>query len=69
MICFAPVASSAVERTYDCTAPENRDKPTTVEILLGKKWKNRDAEVKQSFLASDESLKVRIKFFRFWIPR
>lgn len=68
MVCFTPIASFAVERTYDCAAPENREKPTTVEILLGKKWKNRDAEVKQSFLTSDESLKVRIKFFPFLDP-
>lgn len=67
-LCLAPIASFAAERTYDCAAPENRDKPTTVEILLGKRWKDRTEEVKQSFLTSDESLKVRIKFFPFLEP-
>ncbi|MBI3802144.1 MAG: hypothetical protein HY282_00075 [Nitrospirae bacterium] len=53
---------------YDCAAQENRDKPTTVEILLAKKWKDRAEEVKQSFTTADESLKVRIKFFPFLDP-
>lgn len=67
-LCLTPIASLAVERTYDCAAPENRDKPTTVEILLAKKWKDRGEEVKQSFTAADASLKVRVKFFPFLDP-
>jgi hypothetical protein len=63
-----PIPSFAVERAYDCAAPENRDKPTTVEILLAKKWKDRAEEVKQSFTAADASLKVRVKFFPFLDP-
>ncbi|NKE70023.1 hypothetical protein [Candidatus Manganitrophus noduliformans] len=68
ILCFTPIASLAVERTYDCAAQENRDKPTTIEILLAGKWKNRTKEVKQSFTTVDESLKVRIKFFPFLDP-
>ncbi|TAK09487.1 MAG: hypothetical protein EPO39_02310 [Candidatus Manganitrophaceae bacterium] len=62
------IPSLAAERTYDCAAQENLDKPTTVEILLAKKWKDRTEEVKQSFTAADGSLKVRIKFFPFLDP-
>lgn len=68
LLCFTPIASFAVERTYDCAAPENQGKPTTVEILLAKKWKEQTEEVKQSFTSSDNTLKVRIKFFPFLDP-
>lgn len=60
--------SFAAAPPYDCAAQENRDKPTTVEILLAKKWKDRTEEVKRSFTGADESLKVRIKFFPFLNP-
>jgi hypothetical protein len=53
---------------YDCSAQENKDKPTTVEIVLARKWRDNLEEVKQSFTAADDALKVRIKFFPFLDP-
>ena len=53
---------------YDCRAPENREKATTVEFVLAKKWKNQVAEIKQTFDAEDPSVKVRIRFFPFLDP-
>lgn len=61
-------AARSAERIYECDAPENREKPTTVEILLSQKWKAKVEEVKQSFTAADDGLKVRTKFFPFLDP-
>jgi hypothetical protein len=61
-------ADSAAEEVYDCAAPENRDKPMTVEIVLSKKWKEQASEVEESLRADDGSVKVRLKFFPFLDP-
>lgn len=56
---------------YDCAEGENKDKPTTVEILLAGKWKRKVEEVKLSFAGEshpDAAMKVRVKFFPFLDP-
>lgn len=55
---------------YDCAAEENREKATTVEILLANKWKGKVEEVKQSFTSSHpgDAMKIRVKFFPFLDP-
>jgi len=53
---------------YDCKAKENRDIPTTVEIVLSQKWKDQTEEIKRSFVSETEPVKVRVKFFPFLEP-
>ncbi|HZR46475.1 MAG TPA: hypothetical protein VFA47_07215 [Candidatus Manganitrophaceae bacterium] len=68
---FFPAGPSTASTVYDCASQENKDKQTTVEILLAGKWKGKTEEVKQSF-ASDRDpnggMKVRVKFFPFLDP-
>jgi hypothetical protein len=74
LFAFSPLCRAAdvsANTVYDCAAQENRDKPTTVEILLAGKWKSKVEEVKRSFTtagAPENPLKVRIKFFPFLDP-
>jgi len=58
----------SADTTYDCNAKENRDTPTTVEIVLSQKWKGRIEEVKRSFASGTDAVKVRVKFFPFLDP-
>jgi hypothetical protein len=56
---------------YDCAVEENKEKQTTVEILLAAKWKGKVEEVKHSFAPdrdADGAMKVRVKFFPFLDP-
>lgn len=68
ILCLTPTFSFPAASPYDCATKENQDKPTTVEILLAKKWKDQVEAVKQSFTDTDPSLKVRVKFFPFLDP-
>ena len=68
---FSPANDLSANTSYNCAAGENKDKPTTVEILLAGKWKTKVDEVKQSFSAEggpDSAMKVRVKFFPFLDP-
>lgn len=56
------------ETVYDCNAPENRDQPTTIEIVLAQKWKNRADEIKHALGSDTKGIKVRLKFFPFLDP-
>jgi hypothetical protein len=56
------------ETVYDCKAPENREKPTTIEIVLAQKWKDRVDEIKHALGSDTNGIKVRIKFFPFLDP-
>lgn len=58
----------SADTVYDCTAKENRDIPTTVEIVLSQKWKTQTEEIKRSFVSETEPVKVRVKFFPFLEP-
>src|SRR6266478_873119 len=58
----------SADTVYDCTAKENRDIPTTVEIMLSQKWKGQVEEIKRSFVSETETIKVRVKFFPFLQP-
>jgi hypothetical protein len=58
----------AAEEIYDCNAPENRNEPVTIEIVLPKQWKNRLGEVKASLQAGNEAVKVRPRIFPFLDP-
>lgn len=62
------VAELSAETVYDCAAEENRNKPTTVEIVLSQKWKDRVQGVKASWQSSDATVKVRVKIFPFLDP-
>mgnify|MGYP001613522734 CR=1 FL=1 len=61
-------ANLLADAVYDCGAPENRDIPVTIEIVLHNKWKNRLDEVKASLQAGKEAVKVRPKIFPFLDP-
>jgi hypothetical protein len=62
-------ADGALANTvYDCSAGENQSKQTTIEIVLSRQWKDRTEEVRQSFRAVDDSVKVRVKIFPFLNP-
>ncbi len=66
-----PSAAHPANTVYDCAAQENREKATTVEILLASKWKGKMEEVKQSFADASgpgDEMKVRVKFFPFLDP-
>ncbi|MBI3811995.1 MAG: hypothetical protein HY283_07305 [Nitrospirae bacterium] len=53
---------------YDCNAKENRDQPTTIEIVLSQKWKARSEEVKQALTADSKTVKVRVRIYPFLDP-
>jgi hypothetical protein len=61
-------AISWAEPSYDCEAEENRRTPTTIEIVLAKKWKDRAEEIRRALTESVSNLKVRVKFFPFLDP-
>ena len=61
----ARAGSAAV---YDCQAPENRSEPTTIEIVLAKKWKDQGGTVKQDFVSGRDAVKVRVRFYPFVDP-
>jgi hypothetical protein len=67
VLCVGSTALPA-ETVYDCNAPENRATPTTVEIVLAKKWKGQVDEIKQAMTGDDPAVKVRIKVFPFLDP-
>ncbi len=48
---------------YDCQAKENRDQPTTIEIVLSKKWRDHVDEVKRALASDSDGVKVRLKFY------
>ncbi|HET6465055.1 MAG TPA: hypothetical protein VFH55_05525 [Nitrospiria bacterium] len=56
------------ETVYDCNAAENRDKPTTIEIVLAQKWKGQVNEIKHDLGSETAGIKVRLKFFPFLDP-
>ena len=60
--------SLTADAVYDCNAPENRDKPTTIEIVLAQKWKGQIEEVKRALGSETGGIKVRYKFFPFLDP-
>jgi len=57
-----PAAFSA-DVVYDCQAKENRDQPTTIEILLAQKWKDRLQEIRESLKGGNETVKVRTRLY------
>jgi hypothetical protein len=63
MALIGSVASVSADADYDCQAKENRDKPTTVEFVLSKKWKGQADQVTQVFSTGRNDIKVRIKFY------
>lgn len=68
---FAPtgvVRSLHAKRIYDCDAPENRGKPSRVEMTLSKKWRKKGKEIKQAFRSASEAISIRIDFFPFLDP-
>jgi hypothetical protein len=68
---FSSASDLSANTIYNCAAEENKDKPTTVEILLAGKWKSKVEEVKLSFVTEghpDNGMKVRVKFFPFLDP-
>jgi hypothetical protein len=56
------------EPAYDCGAAENRDRPTTVEIVLAQKWKPEAEAVKRALIADSPDVKVRVRFYPFLDP-
>lgn len=63
-----PARSLFAETGYDCGAPENKTKPTTVEATLPQKWKGRNDEIQRAFTGGFGSVKMRIQFFPFLNP-
>lgn len=61
------VKGAESETVYDCNAEENRAVPTTIEITLARRLRDRVEEVKRS-LAGSEAVKVRVRFFPFLDP-
>ena len=57
-----PEALSA-DVVYDCGAKGNRDKSTTIEMVLSKKWKGQVEEVKRALVSDAERVKVRLRFY------
>jgi hypothetical protein len=60
--------SLSAETVYDCNAAENRDKPTTIEIVLAQKWKGQVDQIKRALGSETSGIKVRYKFFPFLDP-
>jgi hypothetical protein len=65
---LAHAGSLRAQPAYDCTAPENRDRATTVEIVLSQKWKPEVDAVKHALIAESPAVKVRVKFYPFLDP-
>ncbi|MFZ5863815.1 MAG: hypothetical protein ACOYXR_13360 [Nitrospirota bacterium] len=61
-------AAVLAEPAYDCGSVENRDKPTTVEIVLAPKWKPEADKVKRALIGDSQAVKVRVKFYPFLDP-
>ncbi len=61
-------AELPAEVVYDCRAKENRDQPTTIEVVLSQRWKARAEEVKRTLMADSEAVKVRVRIFPFLDP-
>lgn len=53
---------------YDCNVKENREKPTTVEMTLSKKWKGQIEPVRRALTSGLDPVKARIRFFPFLEP-
>ena len=60
--------SLRAETAYDCQSDENRDVPTTIEIVLAQRWKNQSDEVKRALQSGAEKVKVRVRFYPFLDP-
>jgi hypothetical protein len=63
-----PPAVFPADVVYDCQAKENRDQPTTIEIVLSQKWKARSEEVKKAMAADSKTVKVRVRIYPFLDP-
>ncbi|MFZ5876728.1 MAG: hypothetical protein ACOYXU_09995 [Nitrospirota bacterium] len=68
IVMLAHAGPLRAQPAYDCTAAENRDRPTTIEIVLAQKWKPDADAVKQSLIADLPAVKVRVKFYPFLDP-
>jgi len=68
LLILSRASSLSAETVYDCNAPENRDKPTTIEIVLAQKWKGQVEEIKRALGSETSGIKVRYKFFPFLDP-
>ena len=53
---------------FDCGADDNRNKPTTIEIVLAPKWKPDADVIKRALTADTDGVKVRVKFYPFLDP-
>lgn len=58
-----PPAVFSADVVYDCQAKENRDQPTTIEIVLAQKWKAQSEEIKRALMADLQTLKVRVRIY------
>jgi hypothetical protein len=67
-LALMPAAGVRAELAYDCRAAENRDIPTTVEIVLAPKWKPEADAVKRVLIGDSQAIKVRVKFYPFLDP-
>jgi hypothetical protein len=67
-IILSRASSLPADVVYDCNAQENRDKPTTIEIVLSQKWKGQVEEIKRALGSESSGIKVRYKFFPFLDP-
>jgi len=56
------------EVIYDCQAKENLDHPTTIELVVSKKWKARSEEIKQELVAGSDRVKVRLRIYPLMDP-
>jgi hypothetical protein len=63
-----PPGAFSADVVYDCNAKENRDQPTTIEILLAQKWKDRLPEIRESLKAGNETVKVRTRLYPLLDP-
>jgi hypothetical protein len=63
-----PPGAFSADVVYDCKAKENRDQPTTIEIVLSQKWKARSEEVKHALMADSNAVKVRVRIYPFLDP-
>jgi len=68
VLILSRAVSLSADTVYDCNAAENRDKPTTVEIVLAQKWKGQVNEIKRDLGSETGGIKVRLKFFPFLDP-
>jgi len=56
------------EVIYDCQAKENLDHPTTIELVVSKKWKAQSEEIKQELVAGSDRVKVRLRIYPLMDP-